>query len=82
MKAGGNDEVVMLKTGALIASDRAALADTDMLSVTLTVKLDEPADSGVPANVEPVRFTPAGSAPLATNHVYGGDPPVALSPCA
>jgi hypothetical protein len=31
--------------------------------------------------VLPDRFNPAGSVPLETDHVYGGVPPVALSPC-
>lgn len=81
-EAGGNDdEVVMLRTGALIASDRAALADADMLSVTLTVKLDEPVAVGVPLIIPAARLNPGGSDPLATDHVYGGLPPVALTAC-
>jgi hypothetical protein len=76
----GNDDVVIVKTWELIASDRAAMADTEALSVTLTVKLDEPMPVGVPDIVPPARLRPAGSDPLVTVHVYGGDPPVALSP--
>jgi len=78
---GGNEEVVMLRTGALIASDRAALADADMLSTTLSVKLDEPAATGVPLIIPSASFSPAGSDPLATDHVYGGVPPVTLIAC-
>jgi len=66
---GGNAEVVMLRTGALIVSARAALTDADMLSVTLRVKLDEPAATGVPLIVPPARFNPAGRDPLVTDHV-------------
>jgi hypothetical protein len=66
----------------LIASERAAVAVADTLSVTFTVKLAEPAAVGVPDIVPPApRLRPAGMAPLVTDHVYGGVPPVALSPC-
>ena len=77
----GNEEVVMLTAEALITIDSAALAEPVALSVTLTVKLDEPAAVGVPDIVPPERLNPAGSDPLATDHVYGGVPPVALSGC-
>ena len=76
-----NDDVVILKAAALIVNDRAAVANADALSVTFTVKLDEPAAVGVPDIVLPARLSPVGSDPLVTNHVYGGVPPVALSPC-
>ena len=66
---GGNEDVVMLRTGALIASDRAALADADMLSVTLRVKLDEPAAAGVPLIIPPAKPNPPGSDPLTTDQV-------------
>ena len=66
----GNDAVVMLKAGALIVSERAAVADADAPSVTFTVKLDGPAVVGVPDNVPPaLKFSPAGGDPLATDHV-------------
>ena len=65
----GKEEVVMLKPGALITSDRGALADTDALSVTLTVKLEDPAAVGVPEIVLPERLNPAGSDPAAMDHV-------------
>ena len=74
-------DVVTVKAGALIVNDRAAVADADALSVTFTVKLDEPAAIGVPDIVLPARLSPAGSDPLVTDHVYGGVPPVALSAC-
>ena len=77
----GNEEVVIVKAGALIVNDKAAVADPVALSVTLTVKLDDPAAVGVPDIVPPERLNPAGSDPLATDHVYGGDPPVAFSGC-
>lgn len=77
----GNDEVLMLNAGALIVNDSPTLADPEAPSVTLTVKLDDPAAVGVPAIVPPERLSPAGSDPVATDQVYGGDPPVALSAC-
>jgi hypothetical protein len=78
----GNDEVVIPKPGVLIASDRAAVADADELSVTFAVKLAVPAVAGVPDIVPPAeRLRPAGSEPLATDHEYGGDPPVAPTDC-
>src|SRR4029077_11793371 len=77
----GNEVVVMLKGGALIVNDNTAVADRDALSVTFTVKLDEPTAVGVPDIVPPERINPAGSEPLETDHVYGGDPPVAFSGC-
>ena len=74
----GEEEVVILKAGALIVNDNAAVADTDALSVTLIVKLDDAAAVGVPEIVPPERLNPAGSDPAETDHVYGGVPPVAL----
>jgi hypothetical protein len=68
-EAGGSEEVVMLKTGVLIASDSAALADADRLSVTLRVKLAEPAAVGVPPMTPPARLSPAGSDPLTSDQV-------------
>ena len=67
--------------GALIVNDSAALADAEALSVTFTVKFEEPEALGVPDIVPPVRLSPAGSEPTVTDHVYGGDPPLALSTC-
>ena len=75
----GNEEVLMLNAGALIVTDSAALAAAEALSVTLTVKPDNPAAVGVPEIVPAAKLSPAGSDPLASDHVYGGDPPVALS---
>jgi hypothetical protein len=75
----GNEEVVTLNPGPLIIKDNTALADTEALSVILSVKLDGPAVMGVPEIVPPKKLNPAGSDPLASDHVYGGDPPVALS---
>ena len=65
----GNEEVVIVKAGALIINDKAAVADPVALSVTLTVKLDDPTAVGVPDIVPPERLNPAGSDPLATDHV-------------
>jgi hypothetical protein len=66
---GGKAEVAMLRTGALISSDRAAVAKADMLSVTLREKLEEPAATGVPLIIPPARLKPAGSDPLAIENV-------------
>lgn len=71
--------MVTLNPGPLITNDSAALADTEALSVILTVKLDGPGVLGVPEIVPPERLNPAGSDPLANVQVYGGVPPVALS---
>ena len=60
---------MMLKAGPLIVNDSGALTDTDALSVTFTVKLEEPAAVGVPEIVLPERLSPAGSVPLARDQV-------------
>jgi hypothetical protein len=77
----GNDDVVILKGGVLIRIDSAAVVDAAALSVTFTMKFDVPAVVGGPEIVLPVRFNPAGSVPFETDQMYGGVPPVALSPC-
>jgi hypothetical protein len=77
----GNEDVVIFKGGAIMVSNNAAVADDDALSVTLTVKLEEPPAVGVPEIVLPVSPNPPGSDPLEIVHVYGGTPPVALSVC-
>jgi hypothetical protein len=59
----------MLNAGALMTSDRAAVADADARSVTLTVKLEDPAALGVPEIVPAERLSPAGRDPLSTDHV-------------
>jgi hypothetical protein len=72
--------VVIPKAAGLMLSDKAAVAEADVLSVTRTVKLLGPAVPGVPEMVPPAaRLNPAGSASLATAHEYGGDPPEAPS---
>ncbi len=76
----GSDDVVITNAGGLIVTESAADAETDALSVTRTVKLLDPALPGVPDIVPPAaRLKPAGSDPLATDHVYGGVPPEAPS---
>ena len=78
----GSDDVVILKAGGLITSESAAVAETEALSVTRTVKLLDPAVPGVPDMVPPAaRLKPAGSVPLAIVHVYGGVPPEAARAC-
>jgi len=65
----GSDDVVIPKAGGLIVSDSAAVAVTDALSVTFTVKLLEPAALGMPDTVPLAdSLNPAGSVPLATDH--------------
>ena len=77
-----SDDVVICKAGGSIVSDSAAVAEADLLSVTRTVKVLDPAVPGVPDMVPPgARVNPAGSDPLATDHEYGGDPPEAASAC-
>ena len=76
----GSDDVTIPKAGGLMVRDNAAVAEADALSVTRTVKLLGPAAPGVPDIVPPAaRLNPAGSAPLASDHEYGGDPPEAAS---
>ena len=63
--------------------DRTAVANADVPSVTLTVNLDVPIAVAVPEMIPlGVRLRPSGREPLASDHVYGGVPPVAMSPCA
>ena len=65
----GSDDVVIPKAGGLTVIDKPAVAETDALSVTRTVKLLGPAVPGVPDMVPPgARLNPAGSTPLATAH--------------
>ncbi len=78
----GSEDVVILSPGGLIVIDRAAVVDTDALSVTRTVKLFGPAVPGVPDIAPPAaRVNPAGSDPADTTQEYGGDPPAATSAC-
>jgi hypothetical protein len=77
----GRDAVVIVKAG-LIVSDKSFVVLPFALSVTFTVKLFDPAVPGVPEIVPPVdRFNPEGSVPADTVHVYGADPPEAVSAC-
>ena len=76
----GRDDVVIFNGPGLITSESEAVADADALSVAFTVKLAVPAVVGVPEMVPLVpRLSPAGSVPVDTDHVYGGEPPVAAS---
>jgi hypothetical protein len=80
---GGNDDVVMVRTGESMLSDRAAVVDADELSVTLTVNLDGPITVAVPETIPlGLRLRPSGREPLTSDHVYGADPPVATRPWA
>jgi len=65
----GSDDVVTLSPGPLMIRESTALAVTESLSVTLTVKLDGPGVAGVPEIVPPVRLSPAASDPPATDHM-------------
>jgi len=64
----GRPDVVIPSPGGLIVSESAAVADPEALSVTLIVKLLDPAVVGVPAMVPPERLNPAGRDPLAIDH--------------
>jgi len=46
-------------------------------SVTITVRVEEPATVGVPVTVHPVSVSPAGSVPELIEQVYGVVPPLA-----
>ena len=66
----GSDDVVMTSAGAVMAIESAAVIDADALSVTLTVKLLDPAAVGLPEIVPlPASVRPAGIDPLASVHV-------------
>jgi hypothetical protein len=65
----GRDEEVICNAVGLIVIDNAAVAETDALSVTFTVKVLDPAAVGLP-EIVPLAATvnPAGSDPLAIVH--------------
>jgi hypothetical protein len=61
---------------------RAAVVETEALSVTFTVTFAGPAFVGVPETTPPAeRFRPAGKDPADTVQEYGGVPPDAPSDC-
>ena len=65
-----------------IPSASLAVCAGELESVTLTVKLNWPADAGVP-EITPVlafRLTPGGGAPEVTDQAYGCVPPDATNP--
>ena len=64
-----------------MVTESAVLAEPEALSVTLAIKLEEPAAVGVPEIMPPARLNPDGSDPLAIDHEYGALPPVAWSAC-
>jgi hypothetical protein len=58
----------MVSAGGLMVIENAAVAEPPPLSVTLAVKLADPAALGVPDNAPPAeRLTPAGSDPADTD---------------
>jgi hypothetical protein len=66
----GSDEEVICNAAGLIVIDNAAVAETDALSVTFTVKVLDPAAVGLPEIVPlAASVSPAGSDPLAIVHV-------------
>jgi hypothetical protein len=79
--APGSEDVVTLSVAELIVMVSDAGADCDALSVTRTVNVLDPAAVGVPEIVPPVSVSPAGNVPLASDQVYGGVPPDAVSVC-
>jgi hypothetical protein len=54
-----------------------ALAGVVSESATCTVKIEFPAEVGVPVIVPPLRLKPGGRLPELTLHLYGDTPPVA-----
>ncbi len=74
-------EVVVTRNAAgLMVIDNGAVIEADPPSVTFTVKLLDPAAVGAPEIVPfAASVSPAGSAPLAIVHAYGGVPPEAAS---
>ncbi len=78
----GSDDVVISNVAGAIVSDKGAVALFAALSLTFTVKLDDPAAPGVPDIAPPAdRVNPAGNDPLDKVHEYGGVPPVAARLC-
>jgi hypothetical protein len=78
----GMGEVVVIAIAPLIVIVSAWVAPAPAESVTLTVKVDTPAATGVPLNTPPaLKVSPAGSEPVETNQVSGAVPPVAASVC-
>ena len=61
----------------IVNGDEAVFAGV-LLSVTRNVKVELPADVGVPWTAFPTMFNPAGKLPLVTDHEYGVVPPVAV----
>jgi len=71
------EAVVIASAGGLIIRENGFVAVCAKLSVTRTVKSEEPAAVGVPLMVPPEEsVSPAGSDPD-TDQEYGGVPPVA-----
>jgi hypothetical protein len=79
--APGSAFVVML-TGALTVIRRAFESDRFTESVTFAVKSYAPAVVGAPEIAPlPASVRPGGKDPLATDHAYGGVPPLAARVC-
>lgn len=74
--------VVVISSGAtiMIEPNAVAVCGEAAESIACTVKLKVPVVVGVPeiAPVDVFRFNPDGKDPVATIHVYGAVPPVAL----
>lgn len=66
----GNDVVVILTGNAAMLIERAWVADAELLSVALTVKLAFPVADGVPL-ICPAELSdkPAGNVPVVIDHV-------------
>ena len=75
--------MVICKAGAAMVRLKGWDATALLLSVTLTVNANAPDDPAVPAivPVEGLSDSPPGSEPEATDHEYGGVPPVAVNVC-
>jgi hypothetical protein len=78
---GKGEAVVMESVVGLIVIERAFVVDCDPASLTRTVKLTVPAAVGVPLITPPDKANPAGNGPVASVHVYGNVPPLAVNVC-
>ena len=66
---GNGEAVVIVKTTTVIVRSFCAVCAGLLLSVTRTVKLDEPVPEGVPLIVAPFRDKPFGNDPEVMDHV-------------
>jgi hypothetical protein len=78
--SGKTPAVTIVSKGGLMAKENDFVALTCLLSVTSITKGKEPAVVGVPVRLpSEFKVNPGGMAPPATDHAYGGMPPLADS---